>query len=148
MDPHSVTNGSKSLRKGRANNIPRGDSFLSEIQKIISVKPLVSFDILDFQSNAITSSTSNLNLDLELDYCSGKRIPLNNLINAMFRPQLKKLNRNTRLNDVKLNNKGKENIKNDNFYLYGNASNDIDDDDKGRREGWSHFLSFYVNMII
>ena len=140
MDPHSVTTGSKALKKGRSNKIPRGTSFLSEIGNIISVKPLISFDIMDFHSN--TTSTSNFELDSELnlnfDYCSGKKIPLNNLINAMFRPQLKKLNRDIRLNNLKVNNKRKENIKNDNFYLYGNANNDIDEDNRGARGGALH----------
>ena len=140
MDPHSVTTGSKSLKKGRSNKIPRGTSFLSEIRNMISVKPLTSFDVMDFHSNTTSTSNSELNseLNLNFDYCSGKKVPLNSLINAMFRPQLKKLNRDVRLNNLKLNNKRIENIKNDNFYLYGNANNDIDDDNRGTGGGESH----------
>ena len=159
MDPHSVTMGSKPLKKGRANKIPRGDSFLSEIGKRSYEKSAVSFNILDLiatststsSSTSSSSSSTHLELNAELNYCIGKRIPFNNLLNVMFRPQLKKLNRDIRLNNLALSNKRKENVKNDNFYLYGDANNDVDDDNRGGREGEVNFILFvfyFIHMII
>ena len=151
MDPHSVTMGSKPLKKGRANRIPKGDSFLSEIGKRNYEKSAASFNVLDLiaasSSSSSSSSTADVELFAEVIYCCGKRIPLNNLINGMFRPQLKKLNRDIRLNNLALSNKRKENIKTDNFYLYGDANNDIDDDNRGGREGKFIFI-FFVFYII
>ena len=153
MDPHSVTMGSKPLKKGRANKIPKGDSFLSEIGKRNYEKSAVSFNILDLiatsTSSSASSSSSSTDVELyaEVNYCSGKRIPLNNLIIGMFRPQLKKLNRDIRLNNLALSNKRIENIKTDNFYLYGDANNDIDDDNRGGREGKFNSILFVFYII-
>lgn len=154
MDPHSVTSGSKPLKKGRANKIPKGDSFLSQIGKRNYERSAVSFNILDLiatsTSNSTSSSSSSTHLELnaELNYCSGKRIPFNNLLNVMFRPQLKKLNRDIRRNNLALSNKRKENIKSDNFYLYGDANNDVDDDNRGGREGELNSILFVFYFIL
>jgi hypothetical protein len=106
MDPHAVTVGSKPVKKGRANKIPKGGSFMEEINRIkMTPKIMTSFDFLDE------------------NFSRGKKIPMIGLMNKLFAPKLKQI----KLQDVKLRVR-RENNDNDNdgrkndFYLYKNAN--------------------------
>jgi hypothetical protein len=108
MDPHAVTVGSKPVKKGRANKIPKAGSFIEEINRIKSIpKIMTSFDFLHESS------------------FGGKKIPMVGLMNKLFAPKLKQI----RLQDLKLkvrkvnneNDEENDGRKNE-FYLYKNAN--------------------------
>ena len=103
MDPHAVTTGSKPVKKGRVNKVPKGGSFISELNKIN-----------DSQNNISSIDFLKLNV-------SGDRIlPINGLLNKIFAPQLKQIKREEK--KLKMISGGNEIGKNRNneFFLYRN----------------------------
>ena len=96
-----MTTGSKPVKRGRVNKVPKGGSFLSELNKI----------------NESQNNLSSLDF-FKLNICGNKTLPINGLLNKIFAPQLKQIKREER--KLKMMKSGNENGKNRNneFFLY------------------------------
>ena len=117
MDPHTVTLGSKPVKKGRTNKTPQTGTFTQELNKInFDNKLFNTLSLSNYNDNKHFSSANNIQI-----------LPSSGLINKLFLPYLKQIKRDeiktkTRKNSVESSNFNEK--RESGFFLYSDPNNE------------------------
>ena len=122
-----MTTGSKPVKKGRANKVPKGGSFISELNKIN-----------DNQNNIASIDFFRLNI------CGDRILPVNGLLHKIFAPQLKQIKREER--KLKMTSSGNESGKNRSkeFFLYRDS---VEEEKFSNLQGTVFLLLFSEKLL-
>ena len=124
MDPHTVTFGSKPVKKGRANKTPKTGSFIDEVNKINSKNVnLNSYTFLNDKNNNYNDENNDNNTFFSA-LENIQILPNNGLINKIFAPYLKQIKRDEmkrRKNELSSSNFN--NKRDSGFFLYRDVYN-------------------------
>ena len=138
MDPHTVTLGSKPVKKGRTNKTPQIGTFIEELNKINSYNKVFNTSpFSNYNGNKLFSTMNNIQI-----------LPSNGLINKLFLPYLKQIKRDELKTKTKKNSYDSSNCnekRESGFFLYSDPN--IEEEQQHCR-GKLHFIVIFIVIII